>query len=170
MRTWTVWDAVALVERSWCWMVFVTMPVTIVVALAASLLVDGRPLGPEQVAAAGLLGLIVAVASGVVSVGGGIVALPCTWLLGWALTRRALPRGVHVVAHAVLAGALGTLCVVVPSASWGSPLWAPLPAFAAVVGVAASTAAAIAARRTGLPADIEPAAEPDVSVRAAADE
>lgn len=94
----------------------------------------------------------------------------CTWLLGWALTRRALARGVHVVAHAVLAGALEALCVVVPNATWGSPLWAPLPAFGAVVGVAASTAAAIAVRRTGHPVDVGPAGDPDVSVRAAADQ
>lgn len=165
-----MWDAVALVGRSWRWMAFVTMPATIVVALAGSLLVDDRPLGPDEVAAAGLLGLIVAVVSGVVSIGGGIVAVPCTWLLGWALTRRALPRGVHVVAHAVLAGALGALCIVVPSASRGSPVWTPIPAFAAVVGVAASTAAAIAARRPGHPVDVEPAGDPDGSVHAAADQ
>ncbi|MDK8170955.1 hypothetical protein QP735_00290 [Curtobacterium citreum] len=104
----------------------------------------------------------------------------CTWLLGWALTRRALTRraltrralarGVHVVAHAVLAGALGALCIVVPNATWGSPLWAPLPAFGAVVGVAARTAAAIAVRRTEHPVDVGPAGDPDVSVRAAADQ
>lgn len=170
MRTWTAWDAVALVARSWRWMASVTMPVTIVVALACSLLTDGRPLGPDDVPAASLSGLIVAVVSGVASVGGGIVAVPCTWLLGWALTRRALPRGVHVVAHAVLAGVLGALCIVLPNASWGAPLWAPLPAFGAVVGVAASTAAAIAARPTGHPVDVEPAGDPDVSGRAAADQ
>ncbi|RDI01245.1 hypothetical protein DEU32_102273 [Curtobacterium sp. AG1037] len=93
----------------------------------------------------------------------------CTWLLGWALARHALPRGVHVVAHAVLAGALAALCIIVPPASWG-PLWGPIPGFPAVVGVAASTAAAVAARRTGHPVDLEPAGHPDVSVRAAADQ
>ncbi len=96
----------ALVERSWCWMVFVTMPVTIVVALAGSLLVDGRPLGPEQVAAAGLLGLIVAVVRGGVDRRrdrGGAVHVAAR--LGARAARA--PRGVHVVAHAVLAGALG---------------------------------------------------------------
>lgn len=169
MRTWTVWDAVGLVGRSWRWMAFVTMPVTIVVGLAWSLLVDGRPHGPDDVPAVGLTGLLVAVVSGVVSVGGGMVAVPCTWLLGRVLTRRALPRGVHVVAHAVLAGVLGALCIVVPAASWG-PLWGPLPGFPVMVGIAASTAAAIAARRPGHPVDVEPAADPDVSVRAAADQ
>jgi hypothetical protein len=150
MRTWTVWDAVGLVERSWLWMAFVTTPVTIVVASAWSLSTDGRAPHPDDVPASAVNGLLVAVASGVVAIGGGIVAVPFTWLVGRVLTHGALRRGVHVVTHAVLAGALALGCIAVLTAWWG-PLWAPMPTFPVVVGVAAGTAAAIATWRATRP-------------------
>lgn len=147
MRTWTAGDAVELVERSWVWMSFVTTPVTITVGAGWSFLADGgvgRPEGPPALA---LTIFILAVVAGLVTVGGGIVALPCTYALGWALARISARRGVHVVAHALLAGGLAALCVWVLETYW-SHAWAPLPAFRLLISVSAAAAAAIATWRT----------------------
>lgn len=147
MRTWTVWDAVALVERSWVWMAFVTTPVTITVGAGWSFLADGGIWRPEGPPALALTVFILVVVAGLVTVGGGIVALPCTYALGWALARMSARCSVHIVAHALLAGGLAALCVWLLETYW-SHAWAPLPCLRLLIAVSAAAAAAIATWRT----------------------
>ncbi|MEV7931838.1 hypothetical protein [Curtobacterium sp. NPDC089185] len=147
MRTWTAGDAVELVERSWRWMSFVTTPVTITVGAGWSFLADGGIGAPDGPPALALTILLLAVVAGLVTIGGAIVALPCTYALGWALTRFAARLGVHVVAHALLAGALAALCVWLLETYW-SHAWAPLPGLRLLIALSAAAAAAIATWRT----------------------
>lgn len=147
MRTWTACDAVELVERSWVWMAFVTTPVTITLGVGWSFLADGGIGRPEGLAALALTAFLLAVVAGLVTVGGGVVALPCTYALGWALARISARRGVHVVAHALLAGGLAALCVWVLETYW-SHAWAPIPSLRLLIAVSAAAAAAIATWRT----------------------
>ncbi len=148
--TWTLWDAVRTVERSWRWMAFVTAPLAITATSLWDALVEGVLTTPDDIAAVALSSLVLAVATGLVAVGGGVLAVPCTNALGRALSRFALRRGVHVVAHAVLAGTLAALATQALLV-WWHVLWAPPPLGPPLVAVAAGSAAAVATWRSTAP-------------------
>ncbi len=149
-----------LVARSWLWMSFVTTPVTIVLAGAwLALLQD-----PGDWTAVVVWFFIIAIGVGLVGLGGAVVAAPFTHGLGRLLTRRPLRRGVHVVAHALLAGTLAALGTALLGAWWSGGV--PAPVFPLLVSAPAGAAAAIATWRATAPVRADPDPDPGLDTEA----
>jgi hypothetical protein len=113
MNEWTWGDSAGLVARAYCWLVGVTVPAGMVLAFVVQLAVSAaqdphhRFWGPDLELLV-LFAFWAAVIVAVVAVGGAVVALHCTHVLG-LLLRRVRCRALHVVATAVLAGVLGAV-------------------------------------------------------------
>lgn len=144
MSGWRFRDTVRLVFAAYGWLVGVTVPaVTLSIGVVDAVLSAvryGSPLLSEAVWGTLLTMLLVDVAAAVVAIGGAVFALPFTHVLGRRLSG-VRSRAVHVSATAVLAGVLGAV-----TGWWSGEWWWPSsgPPVAAVIGVAATGAGAIA--------------------------
>jgi hypothetical protein len=105
MKHWDLAAAVRLVWASYLWLASATAPLLAAVLYAWNLAQDGLSVFDGS---AGFWLLIVAVVFAVFALGGGVVALPFTYVLGWFL-RRSESKTVHVVAHSALAGVLAAV-------------------------------------------------------------
>jgi len=127
-------------------MTFVTTPATTL--LGAAWLAAAS--SPPDVGAAALTVLLVSVPTGVVSLGGAVLAMPFTVVLGRVLARCRARRLTAVIAHALLAGALAVLGMQVVIALW-SGSWTPALSWPLLVSVPAALAAAVGTARHTAP-------------------
>lgn len=141
MTAWRIDDTIGLVARAYGWFALVTVPVVSVTVACwtatVSAVVDGWRGGLEEVLSAVLLFDVV---TAVAALGGAVVSLPFTRVLGVLLVDVRSPR-LQVVATTVLAGGLG--CVT----AWiaGEAVLPPSgPLLALFVGVSAAGAGALA--------------------------
>ncbi|MBT2501099.1 hypothetical protein [Curtobacterium sp. ISL-83] len=139
MKQWTGADTCGLVIKSYLWLVCATAPATALVVWVVDNVRRGTFL--ESLGGAAGLFVVFIVVFAVVALGGAVVALPFTHVLGRGL-QRVRSDLTHALAHAVLAGALAAITMQAllfafedDHWSWQYPLLLAVPA-----GVAAAIA------------------------------
>lgn len=154
-----------LVGRSYLWLAGVTAPIGAVVFFVLAAVLRGGD--PDDLFPGLWLVIVTVVATAVFALGGAVVALPCTCLLGRAL-RRMRSRGAHTAAHAALAGLLALVTSSLVVLWWSGPTSLPaVVSFPLGMSVAAGLAAAIATWRFRRPTPLQES-EPDRAADAAA--
>jgi hypothetical protein len=152
VQQWTGAETCQLVITSSLWLVCVTAPATTFIVV-----------GVQQVGALPLFVPASLVITAVCALGGGLIAIPFTHVLGRLLIW-VRGRLTPAVAHALLAGALATVCVeVIVLVQGEDPIW-PL---SLVASAPAGIAAAIARWRLGV---VEPATTPGAETPALAED
>jgi hypothetical protein len=142
MKQWTGAETCKLIVKAYLWLVCVTAPATTFIVV-----------GLRDLGAIILFFPVAVIITAICALGGGVVSIPFTHLLGRALIR-VRSRIVHALTHAVLAGALAAACVELIAFTQGEDLLWP---YSLVASAPAGLAAAIARWRLDI---VEPSTIP----------
>jgi hypothetical protein len=150
MKQWTGAETTELIVKAYLWLVCVTAPATAFIVV-----------GIRDIGALILFFPVAVIITAICALGGGVVAIPFTHLLGKALTG-VRSRLVRALAHSVLAGALAAACIELIALMQGEGLLWP---YSLVASAPAGVAAAIARWRLDIvkPSTIPGTEQPDVA-------